>query len=81
MSLTALHFARALERGRRQPAPPPSREAVLVSLLTKRAVAARMGASDIEGLLRAQIRWALPMLPHDQPSRIDDELAEPLALG
>ena len=60
MSQMALRFSRALEKGRKRPAPPPTREAVLVSLLNKRATARAMGAAEIEQLLRDQILWSLP---------------------
>jgi hypothetical protein len=62
MSLIGLRFARALENGRQGHPPCLTRERVLVSLLTKRAMAARMGADDMEAMLRSQIRWSLPML-------------------
>jgi hypothetical protein len=60
MSHMLLRLSRAVDRGRAQPAPPPTREEVLVRLLNKRAVASRMGATELESQLRDQIRWAMP---------------------
>ncbi len=62
MSLIGIRFARALQSGRKDAAASLTRERVLVSLLNKRAVAAQMGADDMEAMLRAQIRWSLPMI-------------------
>lgn len=61
MTLLSLRLARALERGRAMPAPPPSRETLLHSLLRKRAAAHNAGAGELEGMLRDQILWSLPM--------------------
>ena len=72
MSLIGIRFARALQNGRRDSAATLTRERVLVSLLNKRAVAAQMGADEMEAMLRAQIRWSLPMVddtPHPLVSR------------
>ncbi|MEY2927613.1 MAG: hypothetical protein RL367_2090 [Pseudomonadota bacterium] len=60
MSQMALRFSRALEQGRKSPAPRQSREALLVTLLNKRAIARVMGAIEMEAMLREQILWALP---------------------
>ncbi len=60
MSQLLLRLSRAVERGRAQPSPPPTRQQVLVSLLTKRAVASRMGATELEAQLRQQILWSMP---------------------
>jgi hypothetical protein len=60
MSLLSIHFSRALARGRAAPQIPASREALLVSLLNKRAVAWNMGADELEAMLRQQILWSLP---------------------
>jgi hypothetical protein len=60
MSQMALRFSRALEQGRSRPEAPKSREALLVSLLNKRAIARTMGADEMEAMLRKQILWALP---------------------
>lgn len=38
-----------------------TREALLVSLLHKRATAQAIGAEELEALLRAQILWSLPV--------------------
>lgn len=62
MSLLGLRLTRALEKGRRGPDVCPTRETILVSLLNKRAMAARMGADETEALLRQQIRWSLPIM-------------------
>lgn len=62
MSLIGIRFARALQSGRKDATASLTRERVLVSLLNKRAVAAQMGADDMEAMLRAQIRWSLPMI-------------------
>lgn len=40
--------------------PAPTREALLYTLLKKRAAASNAGAEELEALLRTQIRWALP---------------------
>ena len=62
MTTLSLHFAKALQGGRRMPRPVDTRTALLVSLLNKRAVAHMMGARDLEHLLRQQILWSLPTL-------------------
>ena len=61
MSLLLVQLSRAVDRGRATPAGPPSREALLVSLLRKRAVARNQGAVDLEAMLRKQILWSLPV--------------------
>ena len=38
-----------------------TREQILVDLLNKRAAARRAGLAALEGQLREQIRWALPL--------------------
>lgn len=64
--MLSIQFAKALASGRRTPPLPDTRERVLVTLLRKRAAAQVAGADELEGLLRAQIRWALPTLvPED----------------
>ncbi len=65
----ALHFARALEGGRRIARPADTRQTLLVSLLNKRATAQAMGASDLEAMLRSQILWALPTLKPQDDAR------------
>lgn len=55
-------FSRALAQGRAKPAVAPSRASLLATLLRKRATAHNMGAHDLEGLLRDQIRWSLPIM-------------------
>lgn len=62
MTSLSLHFAKALQSGRRMPRPADTRAALLVSLLNKRAVARNMGAEDLEHLLRQQILWSLPTI-------------------
>lgn len=61
MTLLSLKLSRAVTAGRRDPAPPPDRAKLLVTLLRKRAAAHNVGAEDLEAMLRDQIRWALPM--------------------
>ncbi len=61
MTALSVKFSQALTRGRRAPRVPDSRAALLAALLRKRATAHRIGAYDLEALLRDQIRWALPM--------------------
>jgi hypothetical protein len=61
MTMLSVQFARTLQRGRAEPAPPPTRAGLLLTLLKKRAVAHNIGAEDLEAMLRDQIRWALPM--------------------
>ncbi len=60
MTQMALRFSRALEQGRARPEAPKSREALLVTLLNKRAMAQMMGAVEAEAMLRKQILWSLP---------------------
>ena len=50
-----------LQKGRAGPAAPPTRAELLATLLRKRAAAHNAGASELEALLRAQIRWSLPI--------------------
>lgn len=69
MSLLSVRFAKALAAGRRSPALPDTRERLLVTLLRKRAAAQVAGADELEDLLRAQIRWALPTLTPDDEAR------------
>jgi hypothetical protein len=76
MSLLSLRLSRAVERGRSQASPPPSRQQILVSLLTKRAVASRMGATELEAQLREQIRWSMPTFDR---MVFDDELTSEAA--
>jgi hypothetical protein len=77
MASFALHFARALEGGRRLARPTDTRPALLVSLLNKRATAQAMGASDLEAMLRSQILWALPTLTpqEDEACPVEQEAA------
>lgn len=58
----SLSLSRALAKGRAAPAPQPTRAELLVTLLRKRAAAYNAGAPELEAMLRAQIRWALPMV-------------------
>jgi hypothetical protein len=69
----ALHFAKAINAGRRLPQPVATRASLLVALLNKRAVAHNVGAEELEELLRAQIRWSLPIVhPVDAPDAHDE---------
>lgn len=61
MTVFSVKFSQALNRGRKGPRAPESRESLLVALLRKRATAQVVGAGELEALLRDQIRWALPM--------------------
>jgi hypothetical protein len=61
MSLLSVRFSRALAKGRAVSSLPDTREALLYKLLCKRAAAYNVGAEDIEGMLRQQILWSLPM--------------------
>jgi hypothetical protein len=61
MSLLLVQLSRAVDRGRAVPSTPLSREALLVSLLRKRAAAYNQGAHDLEVMLRTQILWSLPL--------------------
>ncbi|MES2059115.1 MAG: hypothetical protein V4564_24450 [Pseudomonadota bacterium] len=54
-------MSRALAQGRAARPEPPSRAALLASLLRKRAAAHNVGAQELEALLRDQIRWSLPI--------------------
>ncbi len=71
MTSLSVHFAKALQSGRRMPKPVDTRAALLVSLLNKRAVARNMGAEELEHLLRQQILWSLPTIdaPEDMSER------------
>ena len=59
MSSLSFKLSSALARGR-QPRV-MTREQILVDLLNKRAAARRAGLAELEGKLREQIRWALPL--------------------
>ena len=61
MTMLSVKFARSLQRGRAEPAPPPTRAGVLLTLLRKRAAAHNVGAEELEAMLRDQIRWSLPI--------------------
>lgn len=72
MSRLLLCLSRAVDKGRAAPRAPASREALLVSLLNKRAIARNMGAVDLEVMLRAQILWSLPtIVPEEVTSEVD----------
>ncbi len=60
MSLLSVRFSRALAKGRGKPCLPNTREALLFSLLRKRAAAHNVGATELEAMLRTQILWSLP---------------------
>lgn len=70
MTALSLRFSQALARGRRESRSPDTREALLASLLRKRATAYVAGAEELEALLRDQIRWALPI--DSDPKASDD---------
>ena len=59
--MLSLRLSRALQKGRAVPAGPPTRAELLAALLRKRAAAHNAGAPELEALLRAQIRWSLPI--------------------
>lgn len=60
MTMLSARLAKALAKGRAAP-PPATRPRLLEMLLRKRAAAHAVGDVALEGLLRDQIRWALPM--------------------
>ena len=62
MSLNLIRLTRAVEGGRSKALAPLSREALLVTLLRKRAVARNQGAVELEDMLRKQIIWSLPVV-------------------
>lgn len=70
MTALSLQLSKALAGGRRAPRLPDTREALLASLLRKRATAHVAGADELEALLRDQIRWALPI--ERDPATADD---------
>lgn len=57
--MLSARLSRALRQGRLRR--PDTRVALLQSLLRKRAAAHANGATELEALLRDQIRWALPI--------------------
>lgn len=59
MTWLSYKLSAALSKGRQSRQ--LTREQILVDLLNKRAAARRAGLSDLEGKLREQIRWALPL--------------------
>lgn len=61
MTMLSARLARAMASGRARQTP-PNRIEVLAGLLRKRAAAHAAGATELEALLREQIRWALPMV-------------------
>lgn len=61
MTMLSLQLSKALANGRTRPRAPESRSELLLTLLRKRAAAHNAGAEELEGLLREQIRWALPI--------------------
>ena len=62
VTMLSVQLTRTVERGRRLPMPEASRASLLWMLLRKRATAYNVGADDLEGMLRDQILWALPMM-------------------
>jgi hypothetical protein len=71
MSLLSVRFSRALAKGRAKAILPDTREALLFSLLKKRAAAHNVGAKEMEAMLRTQILWSLPMF-----APVDDAVVE-----
>lgn len=71
MTMLSLKLSRALSRGRTEPAPPPDRASLLVTLLKKRAAAHNVGADELEAMLRDQIRWALPMAKPEDSTLVE----------
>jgi hypothetical protein len=65
MTWLSYKLASALSKGRQSRR--LTREQILVDLLNKRAAARRAGMSELEGKLREQIRWALPLRHSDEP--------------
>ena len=61
MSLLSVRFSQALAKGRAASNLPDTREALLFSLLCKRAAAYNVGATEMEFMLRQQILWSLPV--------------------
>jgi hypothetical protein len=59
MTWLSYKLSTALSQGRQNRR--VTREQILVDLLNKRAAARRAGLADLEGKLREQIRWALPL--------------------
>jgi hypothetical protein len=59
MSSLSFKLSSALSKGRSPRI--LTREQILVALLNKRAAARRAGMAELEGQLREQIRWALPL--------------------
>jgi hypothetical protein len=61
MTMLSARLARAMETGR-APRPAATRPQLLAGLLRKRAAAHAAGATELEKLLRDQIRWSLPII-------------------
>ena len=75
MSRLLLCLSRAVNNGRAASCAPRSREALLVSLLNKRAVAHNMGAVGLEAMLREQILWSLPTYDGEDQDVVRDKHA------
>jgi hypothetical protein len=75
MTWLSYKLSAALSKGRQSRR--LTREQILVDLLNKRAAARRAGLSDLEGKLREQIRWALPLRKAPKEDEIDGRGAEP----
>jgi hypothetical protein len=65
-------LARGVEARRTTSSHRRSREAVLSSLLAKRAAAHRAGLHQLEKQLRSQILWGLPMIRVMDEPRVQD---------
>lgn len=61
MANLSFGLAKAIAAGRRMRWRPVNREQVLARLLVKRAAAHRAGLDELEGSLREQISWSLPI--------------------
>jgi hypothetical protein len=71
-------LSRGIEARRTTSAHRSSRQAILSSLLAKRAAAHRAGLHQLERQLRSQILWGLPMIrlvdePQIQENEADDD--------
>ena len=67
MTKPSFRRTRALVDGWLRAVDPNSREAILATLLRKRAEARQAGMEEQEAMLRNQIRWSLPVRKPDEP--------------
>jgi hypothetical protein len=75
MSLLSVRFSRALAKGRAASTLPDTREALLFSLLCKRAAAFNVGATEMEAMLRQQILWSLPVFSPADSATVELDIA------